>query len=95
MYCRLKAAASPSYPDGYNRKTRANGNGSIRYHWHATQDEAIAAALSWARRKVNEHVAECWEYAALEDRVQVARKAEHAKLTSFDPVMSHFTKVSA
>jgi hypothetical protein len=39
---------------GFQRKTRADGNGSIRYHSHPTLEDARAAAVKWARRKVAE-----------------------------------------
>ena len=38
----------------FQRKTRANGNGSIRYHQHDTTEDACAAATRWARRKLRE-----------------------------------------
>ena len=43
-------------PNGrlFQRKTKANGNGSIRYHQHDTLEDARAAAVRWARRKMAE-----------------------------------------
>ena len=44
------------YPDGtgFSRKTKANGNGSIRYDWHVNYGDARAAAIKWAKRKIRE-----------------------------------------
>lgn len=38
----------------YQRKTRAHGNGSVRYDSHKTYPEALAAGLAWANRKALE-----------------------------------------
>ncbi len=35
-------------------KSRANGNGSVRYYTHRTYDEALAHGFNWAKRKVAE-----------------------------------------
>lgn len=35
-------------------KSRAHGNGSVRYYYHATYDEALDHATAWAMRKIAE-----------------------------------------
>lgn len=41
--------------DGWcESKSRAHGNGSIRYYSHRTYAEAQAHALTWAKRKIRE-----------------------------------------
>ena len=35
-------------------KSRAHGNGSVRYYMHRTYAEAQAHALTWAKRKIRE-----------------------------------------
>lgn len=61
-------ASEPSLPNGYycrivpreresgtyTRITRAKGNGSIRYHFHRSYEEAIRAGEAWVRRKERE-----------------------------------------
>jgi hypothetical protein len=45
--------------DGWLRKTKNEGsNGSIRYDYYSSLDEAMAAAIKWARRKDEEAAAE-------------------------------------
>jgi hypothetical protein len=42
-------------PDGWcEAKSRANGNGSVRYYSHRSYDEAMTHATQWARRKIAE-----------------------------------------
>jgi len=54
MYCKLTVR-----PDGWTEmKTRANGNGSIRYRSLRTYSEARVAAIKWAGRKIREARAE-------------------------------------
>ena len=51
FYCRIYPAEDGH---GWVRKTKANGNGSIRYEWNKTEDDAFEAARKWAYRKVAE-----------------------------------------
>jgi hypothetical protein len=63
MRSRLRADGLPAgmyyditvRPDGRcEAKSRANGNGSVRYYSHSTYDEAMAHATQWAKRKIAE-----------------------------------------
>ena len=63
MSVRLRATDLPAgmyyhikvQPDGKaTAKSRAHGNGSVRYYHHATYDEALDHATAWARRKIAE-----------------------------------------
>jgi hypothetical protein len=74
MYCILKPLSNGTW----HRKTRANGNGSIRYDNHRDQQAAFAAATQWGKRKLLEHIRESREYAPLEDRRQAELKAKQA-----------------
>jgi len=53
FYCRIRPSVG-EVKGGYNRKTKANGTGSIRYDWHPTYNTAVEAGVKWARRKVLE-----------------------------------------
>jgi len=35
-------------------RSRAHGNGSVRYYSHSTYDEALAHGYAWAQRKIAE-----------------------------------------
>lgn len=63
MSSRLRAEGLPTgmyyhikvRPDGWcEAKSRANGNGSVRYYSHRTYDEALEHATKWAKRKIAE-----------------------------------------
>ena len=63
MNSRLRADGLPAgmyyhikvQPDGRcEAKSRANGNGSVRYYSHRTYDEALEHATKWAQRKIRE-----------------------------------------
>lgn len=48
-------------------KSRANGNGSVRYYTHRTYEEALAHGYNWAKRKVAE--------ASLQNRAPIRKMA--------------------
>lgn len=63
MMSQLRATGLPAdhwytiyrYDDGHcTARSRASGNGSIRYYDHATYDDAMAHATKWAQRKIRE-----------------------------------------
>lgn len=52
-YCVVRARpGKDAFP--WERKTKWNGNGSIRYEIFASLDEALTSGIKWARRRERE-----------------------------------------
>ena len=83
MMCQLAPCGGSTNPTRYRRTTRASRDGLIRYCMHMTYQDAVDAALSWGRRKVQEHLRESMDLAHFEDVRQMRLKAQNARLNPF------------